>query len=165
MNRRGAAAASLLGVTAESLTLLIAQVAGTLGTLAAVVIATITVRKAAQQARDAEAAMLRDRRIDFQLGVIRELAQLNLRPGGSAVEIGHLKLLASMLPVELVPITRAVAGIETTWAAGEERDRTAEELKSKPSQDWDSYPVWGCLRHKIEVELLASTHQLTAERV
>lgn len=48
---------------------------------------------------------------------------------------------------------------------GEERDRTAEELKSKPNQDWHSYPVWGCLRHKIEVELLVSAHQLTAERV
>lgn len=144
--------------------LLIAQVVGTVGTLGAVWVAVVTVRMSAAQTRSAEEGLRRDRRIDFQLGVLRELGQVNLRPDGTDLTIGQLKLLAAMLPVDLVPIARVVAGLETTWAAGELRDKVADELKATERQDWESYPVWHRLQRDIERELVAAAEQLLGQR-
>jgi len=75
-----------------------------------------------------------------------------------------LRLLAAMLPVDLVPVARVVAGLETTWAAGELRDKVANELKETERHDWDSYPVWHRLQQDIERELVAAAQQLLEER-
>ncbi|MCU1657781.1 MAG: hypothetical protein JWO57_2437 [Pseudonocardiales bacterium] len=151
-------------MTREEWVLLIAQVLGTLGTLAALWVAVLTVRRGSKQARAAENAMLRERRIDFQLGVLRDLAQANLRPDGSDVAIGHLKLLAAMLPVHMVPFARVMAGLETTQAAGELRDRTADRLKENACQDWSTYPVWGAFQQQIQDELVVAAGKLVRER-
>lgn len=151
-------------VKVQDWVLLVAQVVGTAGTLGAVWLAVVTVRKSAAQARSAEEGLRRDRRIDFQLGILRELGQVNLRPDGTDLAIGQLKLLAAMLPVDLVPIARVVAGLETTWAAGELRDKVADELKATERQDWESYPVWHRLQRDIERELVGAAEQLLGQR-
>jgi hypothetical protein len=151
-------------VKAENRILLVAQVAGTLGTLVAVWVAVVAIRAANAHARAAAQAALHERSIDFQLGVLRDLAEVNLRPDGTDLAIGQLKLLASMLPIDSVPIARAVAGLATTPEAGLLKDETSDQLKAIEPQDWSSYPVWGVLRQRIQDELVAAAGTLVSER-
>lgn len=140
------------------------QIIGMLGTVIAVLFAVVAIRNGNAHTRAAQEGALRERRIDFQLGVLRDLGELNLSPDGSNKSIGQLTLLAAMLPIELVPVARVVAGLETTWEAGELRDHTADKLKENSHQNWDKYPVWGVLQQQIQTELLSAVEKLAHER-
>ncbi|MDQ7911371.1 hypothetical protein RB614_43480 [Phytohabitans sp. ZYX-F-186] len=144
--------------------LLVSQLTGTVGAVAAVWVAVVAIRRGNANARAAELALLHERRVNFELSVLRDLGQVNLVPDGTPLAIGHLHLLASMLPIEMIPVARVVAGLETTWEAGELRDKTADRLKDDPHQDWEKYPVWGALQRNIQDELIVAAENLVRDR-
>lgn len=122
----------------------------------AVAFTAVAVRRAERYARAAQAAVELERAITFHLGVLRDLGELNLSEDRSDRQIARLKLLAAMLPIEMIPLSRVLAGMHTTWEAAKLRDDTADRLKSNPHTDFHGYPVWDALRQDVAQEILAA---------
>jgi len=92
------------------------QLLSVIGTLAAALFAYVAIRHAKAQAADAQAALVRERRLDFELGVLKDLLQTVVRadPEGALA-------LVTMLPIEDVPLTAAVLGVPSTPEAEQRR--------------------------------------------
>lgn len=98
----------------------------------------MTIRQAKAQAKKSQDARLLDRGVEFQLDLLKELASLNLRGMSTAYADGEIRQGAKMLPTELVPLTCAAVGLESTDDAkaivlskghrGHSREEIAEEL-------------------------------------
>jgi len=110
------------------------QVVGPILTIAAVTFAGLQIWVAKRQAQQADAAMIRERRMEFELGVLKDL----LAAVGQ-VDLLAITALGYMLPVDEIPLTRAAVGISSNDSANarvaalrlEEHHRTRyiEELK------------------------------------
>ena len=82
------------------------------------------------RSKDPQDALLLERRIDFELDTLSELAEYNEKTSNVHGRDARMKTLAAMLPAELIPLTRAAVGLPST-AEGEEqvskeRPRAAE---------------------------------------
>ncbi|SRR6266568_2238631 len=80
------------------------QVISLLGTSAAAILAFLTIREAKRQAKDATDTLVRERRLDFELDILRDLVLAVERVDAAAV-----RGLALMLPATDIPLTRAAA--------------------------------------------------------
>jgi hypothetical protein len=106
-------------------------------TAAAAVFAAWTIRQAKKQAERSAADLVRERRIDWELGLLKELAQeaegdVNV-PGGGVRQ--GLLLRLRLLGDKRLPTLRAAIGMETTPEAQQyinklrERDRQPEGIQ------------------------------------
>ena len=84
-------------------------------TAAAAVLAAVTIRQAKKQAKASQEALRSERVAEFRLGLLKEIAHLNLST--TDYPDAEIRLMASMLPAQLIPFTRAVAGLDSTPAA------------------------------------------------
>jgi hypothetical protein len=93
------------------------DVAAAVATTAAAWLAWLAIVRAGRQAKQSQDALIRERRIDYQLGVLTDLADnLCLASGEPHVEARHTTL-ASLLPESLVPLCRAAVGLPAPEAA------------------------------------------------
>ena len=82
--------------------------------------AAYAIRQAKEQARAAQAALLHERVVDHRLDLLKELAEENEKPSNVAFVDASIKIRARMLPIDLVPLTRAAMGLESTDDAVQE---------------------------------------------
>jgi hypothetical protein len=76
--------------------------------------------------------------VDFRLDLLKEIASFNLRDSYTAYADDEIRQRVTMLPIDLVPLTRAAVGLESTDEAKEivaargyrdrSKDDTADEL-------------------------------------
>jgi hypothetical protein len=85
------------------------QLASLIVTGIAVVLAYLEIRQARGEAKKGQEAQLKERRVDFELTVLREL--LIAAQGG---DLPRVEALASTLTPSVVPITRAAVELPTT---------------------------------------------------
>ncbi len=139
--------------------LVIIQITTLIVTMGAVVLAYLEIKLGREDARAALAAQSKDRRIDFELTVLRELVVAVER-----VDPLRLRALASTLPQEVVPLTRAAAVLPST----EEAERVAPQ--SPPEGGWTgtNYRVTfnvERLKNELTDELVQAIDQRVRERV
>lgn len=91
------------------------QVVSTVATCVAVVIAVITIRQSAKNSNANQKALIRERQIDFELGVLSELVEL-LPEASSLASSYRMSVLAQMVPAKKIPLTAAAAGLDSTPA-------------------------------------------------
>jgi hypothetical protein len=128
-----------------------AQLLSLFGTLLAVFLAYRQIKQARMEAKAAQVAQLKERRVDFELTVLRELL---IAANRGAAEYSRFRALASTLTPSVVPITRAAARLPTT-ADGE---RVAERVRE--TGDW-APALMDSLKDQVTYELV----QAIAERV
>jgi hypothetical protein len=78
-------------------------------TAAAAVFAAWTIRQAKKQAQRSAAALVRERRIDWELGLLKEIAE-----AAEGDDSWHSQLGLRLLGDKRLPILRAAVGMETT---------------------------------------------------
>src|SRR5262245_47937180 len=88
--------------------LYVLQVVSVLATVAAVWFAAITIRQAKKQAQAAQVAQVRERQIDWELDLLKELFLASER-----LDLTVLRL-ARMLPMPVIPLTRAALRMGST---------------------------------------------------
>lgn len=106
------------------------EVVSTIATVAAAGLAAWTIRQSKKQAKESQDALIAERRIDFELGVLADLAELVEKRWLSDDGSRRLRIrtVAQMLPAETIPLTRAAAGLPTTdeaKAVADERRKVA----------------------------------------
>ena len=110
------------------------DIPASIGTLTAAVLAAVTIRQAKRQAKASQEALLLERQVDFRLDLLKEIASFNLRGSHVAYADEEIRQRATMLPIELVPLTRAAVGLESTddakdvVAAKGYRDRSMDDI-------------------------------------
>jgi len=88
-----------------------------IATAAAAILAAWTIRQAKRQAEKSAAALVRERRVDFNLNGLMRIAELL---GGRLSPADRDPLIttqARMLPADLIPLTRAAVDLSSTEAA------------------------------------------------
>jgi hypothetical protein len=115
-----------------------------------------TINASKKQAKKSQDALIRERRIDFELGVLRDLAESNLKDDNVAWAGARFKVLAAMLPVDLISLARASVRLESTPEAEAAVSKLVVRAGhgSRRSQ----------LSVQIEEEILAAIEQLKANR-
>jgi hypothetical protein len=89
------------------------DILASIGTLAAAVLAAITIRQAKVQAKESQDALLLERQVEFRLGLLKETEDHNARTLFVGMD-KEVRRRATLLPVDLIPVTRAVYGLATT---------------------------------------------------
>ena len=108
--------------------LLVVQLLSLLATAWAAWLAFRTIRETKAQARKAQAALLLERRLDFELNVLRELVL-----AANRLETVKIRAMAIMLPAEDVPVTRASVNLPSTAHAADEIAHLALPRGSHPT--------------------------------
>ncbi|MBG0830530.1 hypothetical protein HS041_22470 [Planomonospora sp. ID67723] len=90
------------------------EYANAIGTLTAAGFAAWTIRQSAKSSAENQQALIRERRIDFELGILAELAELNANEEMGNNRTIRIGTKASMLPIDMIPITRAAVKLEST---------------------------------------------------
>lgn len=129
------------------------DILASVGTLAAAVLAAVTIRQAKKQAKASQDALLLERRVEFQLDLLKELASFNLHSNDF-----EMRLRAEMLRPDLFPLTRKHLRLESTpeaadflrrlRAAGQVpvRDESADELQQAISTSLEARSITGVSR-------------------
>ena len=130
------------------------EVVATVATAVAAILAAVTIRQAKKQAAAAQAALILERRIDFELGVVTDLAVEHAKGSNVAFVQGHIQALASLLPIDLVPLTRAVMDLGSTVSA----TKLARDRQQPGSTKRES------LRVEVAKELEAAANTLLQRR-
>ncbi|MEV6986821.1 hypothetical protein AB0M95_36955 [Sphaerisporangium sp. NPDC051017] len=115
--------------------------------LLAVAFAIVTVRQTAAQGAENMRALQRERRIDFELDVLSQLAEYNQKDTNTSGATARIETLARMLPKELIPLTRAAVRLPTT-PEGE-----AQVAEAKPAAAERHQQVRDHLRNEIADEV------------
>jgi hypothetical protein len=89
------------------------DVVGAVATSAAAFLAWLAIRRSGKEAQASRDALVRERRIDFQLGILKEVAEVSQHWPKEA----RYTTLASLLPESLIPLTRAVLDLPAPEAA------------------------------------------------
>lgn len=126
----------------------LAQIVGALGTVVAIGYAAVANRNAKRAETRSRDAAVHERRIEFELGLLKELGELN--------STRRFKLLARLLRADLVPLTCAVVGLDST--------PKARALVSDTRAGNAGVPVLDQLRVDIDDEIDAAVDRLLAER-
>lgn len=122
------------------------QLLSLIGTGAAALLAFLTIRQAKAQALESQDALVRERRLDFELDVLRDLVL--------AVSRGdHLNLrgLAVLLPADDIPLIRVMVGLQST----PEAELKLAKVKIPPGAHPTSYI--GALKDDLFDELIRAT--------
>ncbi len=72
------------------------DVLASVGTLAAAILAAVTIRQAKPQAEESQDALPFERQVEFRLGLLKEIANAN-----RVYNHDEMRLLAEMLPIDL----------------------------------------------------------------
>jgi hypothetical protein len=129
--------------------LLIVQVASLIGTVIAVFLAYGQIRQAREDAKAAQTAQLKERRIDFELTALRELVIAVEQVDGLRV-----RALASTLPKEVAQLTRAAAVLPST----KEAEQIVTQLTPPPKG-------WTGMIYRVVFNVQALKDKLTDELV
>ncbi|MDX6307175.1 MAG: hypothetical protein QOI06_221 [Nocardioidaceae bacterium] len=100
--------------------MVILDVISTLGVLAAAILAAFTIMQAKRQAAESQRALLLERRVNFELGVLARLQEQIFKPKSDSGVEAVAKGLAALLPYELIPTTHASYGLRTTQEVAQE---------------------------------------------
>ena len=132
-----------------------AQVLSLIVTVVAVVLAALEIKLTRDDTRTSQKKQLKERRIDFELTVLRELLV-----AAHLTDVLRLKALAWTLPEEVVPITRAAAMLPTT----EEGDRIVAQLPPVPGDTYLSSAYLNWLKDEVNDELVKAIEERVHER-
>jgi hypothetical protein len=132
--------------------------ASTIGTVIAAGFAAYSIGQSRRQAKASQDALLAERRIDFELGLLSDLAEHNEKGSNFSGRDKRMRTLALMLPTDTVPLTRAAFGLPTTENATE---RAAKERAAAREQQ-QSLPDY--MKDAIAAELLAAVTAKLRER-
>lgn len=111
---------------------------------------------ARRQASETAERLRRERRIDFQLDVLRDLANHNLRGENVGWTGPEYRVLAALLPPDLVPLSRAVIGLASTpEAVATVQAREAQGISGSLRE---------AFRPEIEEEIIVAIERLIRER-
>jgi hypothetical protein len=129
------------------------QIATLIGTVIAVFLAYGQIKQARQDAKAAQTAQLKERRVDFELTVLRELLI-----AANRVDHLHVQALALTLTPSVVPITRAAAQLPTT--------RDAERMAARLSLPEGAHPTsyLDSLKEQVTTELVKAIDKRVHER-
>lgn len=130
------------------------QIVSALGGALAVGYAAGTIRESKIQTAKSQQALIRERQIDFQLEVLRELAEFNLKGNNVAWAGSQFKILAAMLPIDLVPLARACVGLPSSPEAENSAYAATGNTSGGPREH---------RRNEIEIEILQAIERLVAE--
>ena len=132
------------------------QIASTVAAAAAVWFAVVTNKNANEQAKRSHDALVRERRIDFELDVLKDLAEYNLLDDSVFGARARFVLLASTLPADLVPLSRAAVDLDSTTNAKDHvRAVRVNESSSSPRV---------LLRNRIQAEIVQAIARRVQER-
>ena len=129
------------------------QLLSLLGTLLAVLLAYRQITQARTEAKDAQHAQLKERRVDFELTVLREL--LIAAASNDALRV---RALAATLTASVIPLTRAAVRLQSTTDA----ERVVERLSLPPASHPSSY--LDRLKEEVATELLRAIDKRVHER-
>lgn len=93
------------------------DVVSALATAVAAGLAWWTIRQAKSQAAEAQAALLHERRADYVLEHLTAIALSNHKSSDTGWVDAEIKIHASLVPPELIPITCAAVGLPSTAEA------------------------------------------------
>jgi hypothetical protein len=124
----------------------------------AVIFAAGAIWQASRQAAKANKALLRERRADFQLGLLKEIADDLIRQGPHFPN-SPMTIRARMLPVELVPLTRAVLHLPSNETA-----RTRVRGITDAPTGWGHEQILAALRAELTAELTSAVATVLDER-
>lgn len=108
----------------------------------------------ARNSNQNQKALLRERRVDFELDVLAKLAELTLISN----RILQMKAQAAMLDAELIPLTRAALMLDSTDAAKRRVEETSEERRKHRQSPVEFF------KQEITAEILAAVRKKLAER-
>ncbi|MFC4533073.1 hypothetical protein [Sphaerisporangium dianthi] len=129
---------------------LVAALAG----LAAVFFAIVAVRQASKQAAENMEALRLERRIDFELNVLSQLAEYNEKGSNVFGADARVRTLAGMLPEVLIPLTRSAVSLPST----PEADARTQQARPGASEARES------LRNEIADEIYEAIQKRLEER-
>jgi len=121
------------------------QLLSLIGTGAAALLAYLTIKQAKVQARESQEALVRERRLDFELDVLKDLVLAVAR-----VDALNLRGLVVMLPTADVPLARASVGLQSTPQSAQKVAQLGLPPGSHPTSYVDS------LKDDLLDELLAA---------
>lgn len=84
------------------------EYANAIATSAAALLAAGTVVQSSRSSNENQKALIRERRIDFELDVLADLAELNTGSSNMAMRDARMKARAAMLAPEVIPVTRGL---------------------------------------------------------
>ncbi|MFI6534171.1 hypothetical protein ACIBHY_17050 [Nonomuraea sp. NPDC050547] len=120
------------------------------GTAVAALLAAGAIVQSTINSNKNEKALIRERRIDFELGVLADLSQLNTQDSNVVTRDARMKARAAMLSKDLIPITRAAFNLDTTPDAYASVEATSPN-RSELRQTRPDY-----FKKQIETEILAA---------
>jgi hypothetical protein len=129
-----------------------------LASLVAVLFAAGAIVLAIRQAATANKALLRERRADFQLDLLKEIADDLIRQGPHFPN-SPMTVRARMLPVELIPLTRAVLQLPSNEIASAQ----VRGIAAGPTA-WGYDQILAALRAELTAELMDAVATVLAER-
>ena len=138
-------------------TLFVSQVISAFGAAGAIWFAALTIKGSKVQAKKSNDALIRERRVDFELRVLRDLAEYNLRSDHVSGAHEQFTVLAAMLPAELVPQARAAVRVDTA-------PRGREAVDASMANPSLSGTARNRLKLDIQQEILAAIALRVSER-
>ncbi|MBB6351260.1 hypothetical protein FHU36_007843 [Nonomuraea muscovyensis] len=134
------------------------EYANAFGTLAAAGFAAWTIRQSTQSTDENQRALVRERRVEFELDVLADLVELNSQSSSVVTRDERMRARAAVLGIDVIPFTRAALSLESTpEAIGRVAKRDPERRDSRQS----SIEFWGL---DIMEELLSAIHARLEER-
>ncbi len=127
------------------------------GTAVAALLAAGAIVQTARNSNQNQKALLRERRVDFELDVLAKLAELTLI-SNQGLRTLQMKAQAAMLDAELIPLTRAALMLDSTDAAKRRVEETSEERREHRQSPVEFF------KQEITAEILAAVRKRLAER-
>jgi hypothetical protein len=131
-------AAMISGVHRDLLdwTVDIAQIVGAFGSLVAILLAARSITVAKQESAESNRRFIRERRLEFELEGLRELALMSTQDISTATASARFGVLAASLGSGVVPLAVAAARLPSTAAAelqlaGRNRDDARPEIQAE----------------------------------
>ncbi|GAB3259839.1 hypothetical protein [Kineosporia babensis] len=131
----------------------IAQIFGALASAVAIVLALRSIKISRDQSAEADRRLVRERRIDYELGVLRDVALTLTRGSNVAFAGAELGVHAACLGPRVVPLVCAMPNQPSTAEAESRIAEARAQMKAMLSMQRPS-SVWDLLRDELQGEVL-----------
>jgi hypothetical protein len=136
------------------------DIAATLATVGAALLAWLTIRDSRKQARVSADDLVRERRIDFELTVLKELAELNSWVTNQNNRDTQIRVHLSLLPAKELPYLNRRFDIGQYASIG----RAADDADALVRSSVTGIPVNVVHRQTGHAEIVAAINRRLAER-
>lgn len=131
------------------------QIIGALGTALAIVFAARSIAVAKQQAADSNERFIRERRLQFEIETLRDLALQNVHDANVAMASERFRVLVTSLGPAVIPLAYAAIGLPSTL---EGEQRLAPLLRGRQGTPRD------LVKDEINEEVLTALHERVDRR-